>query len=258
MTKQAPQRSFIYSGKVNHRRFEQSYHSFSYSLYMMAIDIDEAEQNRLNKTWLFGTRWFKPIRFKQIDYIKGDPGLLRERIQRKLTESGIKEQPAHMTILVQCRCFGLYFSPANFVFCYNHEGICNRMLVEVSNTPWNKRHYYLVDLTNTEPTEKSFHVSPFMDLDMKYFWQVKPPSPDRKAMSVRIENQRNNGDVAFDATLALKQLPLTSTHLRRIWIRQPMMTLAVLTGIYVQAFRLFTKKIKFVTYQTKQHNPTLK
>jgi DUF1365 family protein len=258
MTEASILNSVIYSGKVNHRRFEQSYHSFTYPLYMMAIDVDELEQNKLDHFQLFGTRRFKPIRFKQSDYIKGDRFSLRERINLKLVELGVTELPAKLTLLVQCRCFGLYFSPANFIFCYNTEGNCSHLLVEVSNTPWNRRYYYLVDMNNIVATEKSFHVSPFMDLDMKYFWQVKPPSANTEAVSVRIENKRANGKVAFDATLAMKKMALTNANLRKVWFRQPMMTLTVVKGIYLQALRLFMKKIKFVPYQTKQDSPTIK
>ncbi|TCS37110.1 DUF1365 domain-containing protein [Reinekea marinisedimentorum] len=258
MATTAALKSVIYSGKVNHRRFEQKHHSFTYPLYMLALDVDELEQNKLDGLRLFGTGRFKPIRFKQSDYIKGDRPTLRERITDKLKELGLREAPASYRLLVQCRCFGLYFSPANFVFCYSETGECSHMLVEVSNTPWNQRHYYLVDMARPEPTEKSFHVSPFMDLDMKYFWQVKPPLDDSEAVSVRIENKRTDGAVAFDATLAMKKLALNNQNLKSVWHQQPMMTLSVLKGIYVQALRLFIKKIKFVPYQTKTESPTIK
>ena len=74
-------------------------------------------------------------------------------------------------MLAQARCFGLYFSPVNFYFCYddnikNNDAEENKetgqaayMLAEVSNTPWNERHYYLVDLKAIKDTQKAFHVS---------------------------------------------------------------------------------------------------
>ena len=278
MTKVQPKHSAIYNGNVTHRRFEQQAHNFNYPLYMMAVDLDELEQGQLNRFALFGTQWFKAIRFKQQDYLNlkraadnsnrqnlTTNSSLRERITTKLKELGAKDStPDKVTLLVQCRCFGIYFSPANFIFCYDKTGQCTQLLVEVSNTPWNKRHYYLVDMTQaeTQPSEKTFHVSPFMDLDMSYHWQVKAPSHEKEKLSVHIENRRTsstkNSTKAFDATLKLDRRPLTNKQLFKVWVRQPMMTFAVVKGIYVQAFHLFRKKIKFVPYQVKQTDSTAK
>lgn len=250
------QQSFVYQGRVQHRRFSQKSHQFSYRLYMMALDLDEID-TQFPKLRLFGRQWFKPIRFVESDYIAGDPLPLRQRIFNKLNELGA-EDVKRVVMLVQCRCFGLYFSPANFFFCYGENGACKYMLAEVSNTPWNRRHYYLVNLTDTEPTEKSFHVSPFMDLDMQYHWRIKPPMADSESLSIHIENRRHDGEKLFDATLSLKQESLTDESLRKVWLRQPMMTLTIVKGIYLQAMKLFMKRIRFVPYQHKSNDPVTK
>lgn len=160
-------------------------------------------------------------------------------------------------MLVQARCFGLYFSPANFFFCYSSDGDCMYMLVEVSNTPWNKRHYYLVDLNNTQPTDKCFHVSPFMDLAMQYHWRVKPPEAENTGVRVHIENRRNadlNSKKLFDVSLSMQALPITTRNMFKVWITLPTMTFKIVAGIYYQALKLFAKRIPFISYQEKSHH----
>jgi DUF1365 family protein len=161
-------------------------------------------------------------------------------------------------MLVQVRCFGIYFSPANFYFCYDRNGSCIQMLAEVSNTPWNERHYYLIDLLNSDESvnKKNFQVSPFMDLDMSYFWQVNPPSKDNNKLMIHIENKRLNlessaTDKLFDVNSMMKKKTFNQKSLLGVWCQLPVMTLKVVLGIYWQAMKIFVKRIPFIGYQKK-------
>lgn len=278
------QSSAVFVGSVRHRRFSPKAHSFSYPLYMLGLDVDELSTGKVNSRFL-GSQWYKPLRFKEQDYLPGEPGSLKQRIVNKIStlggakfenKSSTDATIESVTMLVQVRCFGLYFSPANFYFAYNKNGKCQYMLVEVSNTPWNKRHYYLVDIEHLAPSEKDFHVSPFMDLNMAYHWRVTPPSKyqqkytaknsssvssnnSAKALNtlIHIENRTPQNEKVFDATLALKGMPLANRNLFKVWCKFPAMTLKVVTGIYVQALKLFVKRIPFVPYQHKQSKQEL-
>jgi DUF1365 family protein len=251
--------SYIYQGNIIHRRFSPKAHSFDYTLYMLAIDLDDIEDIQKN-VGVFGFSWFHPLRFVEKDYVKGEPFSLTERIKRKVVGLSGYSDVTRIVMLVQVRCFGLYFSPANFYFCYDKDNICTQMLAEVSNTPWNERHYYLVDLLNKKKdntSKKAFQVSPFMDMAMTYFWHVKPPSPIHNSLLVKIENKtvdEETGEVnkLFDASLVMKKKPFTKKSLLAIWCQLPVMTLKIVLGIYWQALRLFAKKIPFIGYQKPQ------
>jgi len=249
--------SKIYLGNIVHRRLIPKKHSFNYTLYMLALDVSEVE-NAKEGVGLFGFSWFHPLRFVEKDYLRSEPYGLKQRITNKVMQLNGHSDINRIVMLVQVRCFGIYFSPANFYFCYDKDDRCTQMLAEVSNTPWNERHYYLVDLLDKakQVNEKVFQVSPFMDLDMSYYWQVRAPNKESNKLVINIENKRTNKlngkvDKLFDVNLNLEKQLLSQRNLLRVWCQLPMMTIKVVSGIYWQALKLFVKRIPFIGYQKK-------
>lgn len=248
--------SGIYKGMVNHQRFSPTNHSFDYQLYMMAFCLDELPQS-MNQSRLFGKQWFNPLRFKQSDYLQANASQtntstfnqlpIKQRLAKIVTQLGgqwgnnLAQQKA--TMVAQCRCFGIYFSPVNFYFCYQTNGQCLYMLAEVSNTPWGETHYYLIDSQKPKPCDKTFHVSPFMDLNMRYHWTIKPPTDN---LLVKIENR--NEQKLFSATLALKKHSFNRQQLKRLVLAQPLMTSKIFVAIYWQALKLLIKKVPFISH----------
>lgn len=236
--------SSVYVGNIRHRRYSKTQHSFSYPIYMMCLDLNELDQ--LDKVHaLFGTKGLKVLKFNEMDYLKGYHGSIIDRalaVSKKLNAGNdIKK----VFLMCQLRCFGIYFSPVNFFFYMDSKDKFTHMIAEVSNTPWNECHTYLVPLNQSKVNfKKEFHVSPFMDLNMDYHWKVKAPS---SSALVHIENRKGD-TLLFDATLVMKQVELNNKSISVILKAFPAMTLSIFKGIYWQALKLFIKKVPFVSH----------
>ncbi len=232
--------SAIWQGSVRHRRFAPRAHAFSYSLFMLGLDLDEVETRGVGQGRWFGVERAGLLAFYRQDYLKGSSGSLKQAVWQKVAELGGEATPDQRVLLLgNVRCLGFYFSPVNFYFCYQQEN-ARYLLAEVSNTPWNERHYYLLDLRALAPHNKDFHVSPFMDLAMRYHWRIRPPE---QQTLIHIESHPQSGEAKlFDATLTLRREPLSRQGLMRLLVRWPWMTMKVLLGIYWQALRLFIKR----------------
>ena len=250
----APLNSAFYIGTVFHKRLSPKVHQFDYPLYMTLLDLDEIDYLH-RKHWWFSTRRFAPQQFKAADYCSSAENInvapasnareLKANVLTIARSLGAQtDDISHVFMLAQLRCFGVYFSPVNFFFL--HQGShCKYLLAEVSNTPWNKKYCYLIDVDNPSLTPKTFHVSPFMGLNMNYKWTVKPPFD---TTLIRIENWHKNK--LFTAQFSAKRYDINTESIRKVLLRWPVIAGTIIKGIYWQAAKLFFKGIPFVPYQT--------
>ena len=95
---------------------------------------------------------------------------------------------------------------------------------------------------------KSFHVSPFMPMELDYDWRFT--APDAR-LAVHMVNRRA-GETLFDATLALERREITGASLAGALARYPFATLRVLRAIYWQALRLWLKRAPFHAHPAKR------
>jgi uncharacterized protein len=91
---------------------------------------------------------------------------------------------------------------------------------------------------------KSFHVSPFMPMEIDYDWRFSTPA---NRLSVHMQNMQG-GTKVFDATLDVERHEITSASLAKTLIAFPCVTAKVVIGIYWQALRLWLKRIPFHTH----------
>ena len=193
-----------------------------------------------------------------------DAQALEQRLIQAFTERTGSAPTGDMMGMVVCRNAGIYFSPVNFYLGFDAEQKPSHLLAEVSNTPWDKRHYYgfVLDGENTEfRHDKDFHVSPFNPIDQQYQWQVtikntvknqskkQPDSGLQVRIAINISDER--GEV-LKTGIKMSGTPMTATTIRHSLGKNPLMNVTSLTRIYWHAFKLYAiKKVPYINYDEK-------
>ena len=236
--------SCVYEGWVRHRRHTPARHSFRYPLFLMYLDLDELP-GLFDRSLAWSARRPAPVRFRRSDYL-GDPRQpLRESVLDLVAERTGHRPAGPVRLLTQLRQYGFSFNPVSFYYCFDSDARhVEAVAAEVTNTPWGERHAYVLQRDGDGPVlavrqAKEFHVSPFLGMDGDYQWRVSEPG---EGLQVQIENHES-GRPVFDATLSLRRRDLEPKLLRRLLVRYPAASLAVVARIYLQALLLKLKGV---------------
>jgi DUF1365 family protein len=241
-------KSCIYRGVVRHRRRSPVEHAFEYPLFMMYLDLGELPE-LFDSHWLWSARGPAPAWFRRSDYLGSAEVDLAVAVRDEAERLTGHRPAGDIRMLTHLRYFGYVQNPVTFYYCFRPGGDeVDTILAEITNTPWGERHTYALRSHDSSATcgrshrfEKSFHVSPFMEMEQRYEWRFSEPGPN---LRVHMRNTMGT-DKVFDATLALGREEITSASLARALARFPWMTARVVAGIYWQAFVLWAKRVPY-------------
>lgn len=245
-------RSAIYAGLVDHDRLRPRRHRFRYRVAYLYLDLDELP-GALDAHPLWSARRPAPARFSEEDHFGRGRIPLAEAVRGAVALYAGERPTGPIRLLTLPRTWGWGFNPVSFYYVFAPDGATLQwFLADVSNTPWNERHTYILGPApadaDREPwrpaTRKAFHVSPFMAMAMDYRWTITTPG-DR--LQVRIDNHDAEGRL-FGAGLTLERRPLDRAQLGRYLREQPWITAKVMGGIYLQALRLWLKRVPYVPH----------
>ncbi len=247
--------SCLYVGQVRHRRQNPAEHRFVYRLFMVYLDLDELP-HIFQRYWLWSAKRPNAAWFKRSDHL-GDARIpLSDAVRDLVTDQTGRRPEGPIRLLTQLRYFGYGFNPVSFYYCFDSaDERVETIVVEVNNTPWGEQHCYVLSVDQDLGRhghkrfrmQKSFHVSPFMPMEIDYDWHFSEPN---ESLSVHMENYTDVGKI-FDATLTLRHRPISSTHLASVLIRYPFITIKVIGTIYYQALRLWLKRVPLHNHPDK-------
>jgi uncharacterized protein len=237
--------SFIYNGQVIHKRFKPKVHSFKYNVFSLLIDLSELEilDKQVN---LFSFNKFNLISFYNKDHGERDGSSLVEWVNKNLKKSNITIKNIKIKILCYPRIFGFVFNPLSVFYVYNSKDDLVSILYEVKNT-FGEQHTYIFRVekdTNLIQNicSKKFHVSPFIEMNCRYFFRLLKPG---NKISVIID-QYDNSDKILYASQDGVRTDFNSKYLIKSYLKHPIMTFKIIIAIHYEAFKLWTKGIKFV------------
>jgi len=244
--------SCLYKARVMHHRLAPKPHSFHYSVFMFYLDLDEIDMLAKKLKFISRNR-FSLFNFRDKDHLqlpreKPDTSKnIRQHITDYLASNKVHIGNGRIMVLTNLCTLGYQFNPVSFYFCYDEQGqpVCS--VVEVCNTFLEMKPYFLGGEAKSGDhfklnTTKYFYVSPFIDMDTNFDFDLQIPGDKLK---IKIDDYDKDGNRFFISTLNGERRVLKDLTLLLYFISFPLITLKIISAIHWQALKLWLKKIPY-------------
>lgn len=240
-----------------HNRLAPKKHAFHYNVFMFYIDLDELALLK-KKLLLFSHNRFNFFSFKDSEHLQlsiEDPNTsktTKQHILEYLKQNEVQIVPTKIMLLTNLNVLGYNFNPVSFYYCFDEKDQAICCIAEVSNTFKEMKPYLLTkDNLNGDTyhlnTTKYFYVSPFIDHDAKFDFNLVIPN---QKLNNRIDTFKNE-KLLFISTLTGVKKTLNNSNLIFFGLRFPFITLKIITLIHWNALILWLKKIPY--FKKDQH-----
>lgn len=235
----------LFVGDVMHLRLRPKRHQFRYSVVSLWLDLDRLEETASSLRLFSLDRWGL-AGFARRDHGPRDGSDLRPWVEARLADAGMP-RPERIMLLCFPRLFGVVFNPLSVYYCYDADGALYAVVYQVSNT-LGEQHPYVVPVAADEDgaarhrQDKTFYVSPFIEMDKTYRFTLRPPG---EKLALRIKESDASGEYLI-ATWSGAAEPLSDRRLAWRFLTHPLMAVKVLGAIHWQALRLFLKGVRFL------------
>ena len=244
--------SSIYNGTVIHKRFKPKIHFFKYKVFSLLIDLSELN-NLDKKIGFFSYNKFNLISFFDKDHGDRDGSSVINWVKKNLKENDVNCENIRIKLLCYPRILGYVFNPLSIFYVYDKNDKLISLLYEVKNT-FGEQHTYIFKIKENNllkhNCEKKFHVSPFIEMNCSYFFRTLKPADK---ISIIIDQYQLNEKILY-ASQDGKRTDFTTSELIKSYLKHPLMTFKVIAAIHFEAFKLWTKGIKFIQKKFKIKN----
>ena len=237
----------LYVGDVMHARLKPFGHRFTYRVFSLLLDLDRLSEAGRRST-LFSVGRFNLVSFSARDHGPRDGGDLRAHVEGLLAAQG-GASPARILLLAYPRILGFTFNPLAVYYCYDTQDRLTALIYEVRNT-FGGLHAYVLPVGEgaldgrglRQEQDKLFYVSPFLHMDHRYRFRMRPPGDTVHIRILECDAQ----DPVLAATFHGARQSLTSATLARACLALPLMTFKVVAAIHWQALKLWLKGAKYI------------
>ena len=245
--------SSIYNGTVIHKRFKPKIHYFKYKVFSLLIDLSELE-NLSKKIKFFSYNKFNLVSFYEKDHGNRDGSSLVSWVKKNLEDNNINSENVKIKLLCYPRIFGYVFNPLSVFYIYDESEKLACILYEVKNT-FGEQHTYIFKVDNDQKLyqhncSKKFHVSPFIEMNCKYFFRLLKPG---EKISVIIDQYQTDEKILY-ASQDGQRVDFNTKELIKSYFKHPLMTFKIISAIHFEAFKLWVKGIKFIKKKIKIKN----
>ncbi|MEM6666515.1 MAG: DUF1365 domain-containing protein [Pseudomonadota bacterium] len=232
----------LYPGRVMHARLTAPVHRFNYTSLSVLLDLDDWD-SASGASSLFSLDRFNLISVHRRDHGPEDGSCLRAHVDGLMGQAGCI-RPERVFLFAFPRVLGYVFNPISLYFCYGPHGGLTDMIYDVRNT-FGEKHTYVAPIAPEndrgdrirQTRAKRFFVSPFLPMDLRYFFRVEKPAD---AVRYRIFETGPNGPV-LSATHTAEHKPLTTWNILTAVARIPFAPHKATAGIHWEALKLFTR-----------------
>ena len=245
--------SYIYTGNVVHKRFKPKIHYFKYKVFSLLIDLSEIKLLDQNLK-IFSYNKFNIVSFYDKDHGARNGSSIKDWVISNLKKNKIDTENIQIKLLCYPRIFGYVFNPLSVFYIYDRSSNLISILYEVKNT-FGEQHTYVfkTEINHNliqHTCKKKFHVSPFIEMDCTYFFRLLKPG---NKISVIIDQNDNNGKILYASQDGVRS-EINNINFIKSYLKHPLMTFKIIFAIHYEAFKLWSKGIKFIKKTLKIKN----